>query len=188
MVALKRIINRNDDEAIARMRREIEVQTSLIYPNVMPILDYSTSYVWYTMPIAAQVLGKLKTPIDENLIFNIVNDCAQGLLASHSMGYIHRDITPNNIFLVNDDNGERWVVSDWGLVRQQGNTTVVRTFPGQEFGTAGFAAPELWEDAHNADGRADVYSLGRVVAWCLTGKMANTQYSAHPRWNLEKIC
>ncbi len=167
MVALKRLIDKNE-ESVARMKREIEVQSSLIHPNVMPILDYSDHYYWYTMPIASRVLGQMQPPIDENILFVIVNDCAQGLLASHSIGCIHRDLTPNNIFLLSDNQGERWVVSDWGLVRQHGKTTVVRTLPSQEFGTAGFAAPELWTDAHNADCRADVYSLGRVVAWCLT--------------------
>ena len=168
-IALKRLIN-TDEVAVARMKREIEVQTSLVHPNIMPILDFSTSYVWYTMPIASQVLGKLQPPLDENIIFDVVHDCAQGLLASHEMRCIHRDLTPSNIFFLSDDSGERWVISDWGLVRQHGKTTVVRTLPSQEFGTAGFAAPELWTNAHEADGRADVYSLGRVVAWCLTGR------------------
>jgi len=168
-VALKRLIEQNE-ESIARMKKEIEVQRSITHPNVMPIFDYSDHYCWYTMPIATKVLGKLQTPIDEESLFAIVKDCAQGLLASHSLGYIHRDLTPNNIFLLSDNRGERWVISDWGLVRQHGKTTVVRTLPSQEFGTAGFAAPELWTDAHSADCRADVYSLGRVVAWCLTGQ------------------
>jgi serine/threonine-protein kinase len=150
IVALKRLLNRSEG-TIARMRREIEVQTSLDHPNIMPIYDYSTSYVWYTMPMASLVLGKMETSIDTNSIFDIVKDCAQGLLVSHMRGIIHRDITPNNIFCLCDDDGKRWVVSDWGLVRQHGKTTVVRTLSGQEFGTAGYAAPEMWKNAHDAD-------------------------------------
>lgn len=61
IVALKRVLNRYD-ETIARMKREIDVQTSISHPNVMPILDHSTSYVWYTMPLAAQVLGNMHPP------------------------------------------------------------------------------------------------------------------------------
>ena len=153
------------------MRREIEVQTDLDHPNIMPVLDHSSSYVWYTMPLAIQLVGKLTPPVDHQRLLQIVENCARGLEATHQKGYIHRDLTPNNILLLDDDiSGRRWVVADWGLVRRYGKTTIVRTRPEQSFGTMGFAAPELWEDAHTAGEEADVYSLGRVVAWCLTGE------------------
>lgn len=168
-VALKRITSR-DQEAIERMRREIEVQRAVQHPNVMPVLDASKNFQWYTMPLAAQTLGRLVPPIDDKIIFQVVEDCAKGLAAAHAQGYIHRDITPNNILLLKIGSETKWVVSDWGLVRRHGLTTIARTLPGHPFGTMGFAAPELWEDAHAATNQADVYSLGRVVAWCVTGK------------------
>lgn len=169
LVALKRLTSR-DKLSVARMKREIEVQRTVNHYNVMPILDYSRSYLWYTMPLADQVLGKLTPPIDTNTICRIVEECAQGLAAAHTLGYIHRDLTPNNVLRLRIGEDTSWVVSDWGLVRRHGMTTVVRTLPGNQFGTYGFAAPELWEDAHTATERADVYSLGRVVAWCVTGR------------------
>lgn len=49
-------------------------------------------------------------------------------------------------------------------------TTRRLTETGQGLGTRGFAAPETWSDAHAVDERADVYSLGRVVGWLLTGR------------------
>jgi serine/threonine protein kinase len=150
IVALKRIINKNE-ESIARMRREIEVQISICHPNVMPVFDQSTEYHWYTMPLAIKVLVRIPTPIDDNVILKMVKDCAAGLYRGHVDGYIHRDISPNNILFLDDRDGERWVVSDWGFVRCLGNTTKVRTLAGQEYGTAGFAAKELWIDAHAAD-------------------------------------
>ena len=169
IVALKQVTS-SDEETFARMRREIEVQSTVKHLNVMPILDYSSNFRWYTMPLADKVLGRLSPPVDESLLARIIEHVALGLAVAHENRYIHRDITPNNILHVSDSNGSRWVVADWGLVRSYGKTTIARTLPGQPFGTMGFAAPEMWEDAHAVDERADVYSLGRVVAWCLTGK------------------
>jgi len=168
-VALKRIRNRFNNDALARMRREIEVQTEINHPNVMPILDYSDSFVWYTMPLAIKTVQDLQPPINDDLLIAIVTCVAEGLIQAHSKGFIHRDLKPSNILLLDRDN-DRWVVSDWGLVRKKGQTTEIRTSQGFQFGTAGYAPPELWIDAHTADARADVYSLGRVVAWCLTGE------------------
>ena len=169
IVALKRV-RRTEEDFVARLRREIQVQTALNHRNIMPVLDHSSHYHWYTMPMADKVLGKLPTPIDNQMLLQIVEDCARGLIAAHEKGYIHRDLTPNNILQLNEGGITRWVVSDWGLVRRHGQTTLIRTFPGQSFGTDGFAAPEMYDDAHTADHRADVYSLGRVVAWCLIGR------------------
>lgn len=179
-VAFKRVITK-DIDSIARLKREIEVQESLKHPNIMPVLDHSTAYHWYTMPLAVRVLGQLLTPIDDQTLLEIVNDCATGLLVAHQKGYVHRDLSPNNIFQLKDDNEElHWVISDWGLVRRHGQTSVVRTPAGHQFGTAGFSAPESWIDAHTADNRADIYSLGRIVSWCLTGKWPSPNIPLYP--------
>lgn len=85
---------------------------------------------------------------------------------------MHRDVTPPNIVRITHDGQARWVIADFGLVRRpRGLTTVVRTMVGSEFGTAGFAAPEAWDDPHAMTAQADIYSLGRVVAWAVTGRL-----------------
>lgn len=169
-VAFKRLVTQADD-AIARLRREIEVQTAIDHPNVMPILDSSDSFRWCVMPLAVEVLAKLPLPLPTDVLVNVVEHCARGLADAHSHNFIHRDVTPSNILLLDDEKGKRWVVSDWVLVRRHGQTTVVRTVPGQSFGTAGFASPETWADAHSVGTASDVYSLGRVVAWAQTGRL-----------------
>ena len=179
IVALKRVL-RNEDESIARLRREIEVQSILKHPNVMPVLDASTNFHWYTMPLATKILGKFSLPIDDHDLIQIVEATVAGLADAHAQGFVHRDLTPNNILQVNHDTANRWVISDWGLVRAYGRTTIVRTMPNQSFGTAGFAAPELWDDAHTADGRADIYSLGRIVAWAVTGRWPKPNFPLIP--------
>jgi hypothetical protein len=62
------------------------------------------------------------------------------------------------------------VVADWGLGRRpRGQTTARRTRVGTPFGTEGFAAPELAVDAHAAGPQADIYSIGQIIGWALTG-------------------
>ncbi|PLS76904.1 MAG: hypothetical protein CYG59_26620 [Chloroflexi bacterium] len=166
VVAVKRNLVQ-DAESVDRLRREIQVQRAMNHPNIMPILDYDPKYEWYTMPLAVQVLDNLIRPVAEEILIEIVRSCASALQYAHGMKHLHRDISHRNILQLPGPSRPRWVLSDWGLVRRLGYTTVVRTQPGQAIGTEAFAAPEMFRDAHNATAATDVYSLGRVVAWCL---------------------
>ena len=175
-VALKRGLDETK-EGNARLRREISVQRALDHPNVMPILDADPIEGWYTMPLAAGSLlklhvdGRLGRPPHE-VALDVIDHVSRGLQHAHEIGYVHRDVTPGNILAyVEDDGSIRWVIGDWGLVRRPLGKTSHPLTGNQGLGTAGFAAPETYEgNAHEVDPRADVYSLGRVVAWLLTGR------------------
>ncbi len=125
------------------------------------------------MPLAEQVLADLAVPLPDAQIQEFSEQAATALAVAHAAGYVHRDITPRNIMrIAPGGQPPLWVVADWGLVRRpRGQTTVVRTVAGGPFGTEGFAAPESWDNAHELDQRADIYSLGRVVAWASTGHL-----------------
>lgn len=183
-VAFKRVRDR-DAESLARMRREIEAQRALAHPHIMPVLDQADDFSWYTMPLADAVLDRLPLPIADDELATIIEQCAEGLAAAHTAGYLHRDVTPRNVMRLAADGESRWVLADWGAVRRpRGMTTTIRTRAGELFGTEGFAAPEAWSDAHAMDGRADVYSLGRVVAWAATGEAPRPNVPLVPtgRW------
>jgi serine/threonine-protein kinase len=162
-----------DPDAFARLRREIEVQQTLAHPNVMPILDVDPDLRWFTMPLALGNLEQLRPSLDEDDLAMIVHDIADALAVAHSHGLVHRDVTPRNILALSHTTGRggrRWVIADWGLVRRPaGQTTNRLTRPHQGLGTEGFAAPETWRAGHEATAAADVYSLGQVVGWFLTG-------------------
>jgi Serine/threonine protein kinase len=164
------------DEARERMVREIRVQRGLDHPNLMPILDAAEDGSWFVMPLAEGNLEDLwesgRLGIDaEPVVDAILRSIGAGLEHAHLHGAIHRDVSPRNILAFDDGDGElRWVLADWGMVkRPPGETTNRLTASGVGAGTRGFAAPETWVDGHVADERADVYSLGRVAAWLLTG-------------------
>jgi serine/threonine protein kinase len=182
-VALKRGL-RETREGIARLKREIEVQQELDHPNVMPILDADILEGWYTMPLASGSLLKLvhegRLPgSPEDVALDLVGQVSRGLEHAHTAGYVHRDVTPGNILAFDEDDGSvRWVVADWGLVRRPRGMTSHPLTGDQGLGTAGFAAPETYEGyAHEADLPCDVYSLGRVIAWLLTGRQPQPNLS-----------
>jgi serine/threonine-protein kinase len=169
-VALKRAYNRQD--AQDRIKREIQDQKRLAHPNIMPILDHDPGFTWYTMPRAVGNLKDLRQGPDEEELASILLAIGEALDVAHQLGLVHRDISPQNILALSGDSGARyrWVVADWGMVRrppEEASRILTRT--GQGMGTPGFDAPELSVDPRKATPAADVYSLGRVAAWYLTG-------------------
>ncbi|MEU8435406.1 hypothetical protein AB0F18_21305 [Streptomyces sp. NPDC029216] len=152
----------------ARMKREIEAGTALAgHPHAMPILDHATNHIWFVMPWADSTAEDHWEALrDPEQLRPLVNALTSVLAKAHGLGWIHRDIKPPNILWLNG----QWVLADWGTVRRPaGQTTKVgRTATG--IGTVGFSAPELFT---NPDERpqpsGDIYSVGRVIAWALTG-------------------
>lgn len=155
------------ETALGRLRREIEVQQRLSHPNVMPIYEADPDAGWYSMPRAKHTMWDLPRPIDPAALVELLRDATLGLIAAHQVRLVHRDVSPRNVlYLEMPDEVSRWVVADWGVVRNpHGETNVLYTQVGHQMGTPGFAAPELDDDAHAADHRCDIYSLGRLAAW-----------------------
>lgn len=91
----------------------------------------------------------------------ILKDVCQAVGALHSQGIIHRDITPTNIILAQD--GARLI--DFGIARVYNSEEITDT---TNLGTWGFAAPEQYGFAQT-DERSDIYSLGGLLAFMLTG-------------------
>lgn len=169
-VAMKRALSRTED-ALARMRREIDVARALEgHRRVMPVLDASPEGEWFVMPLAKATAADRHAQLqaDEPLRRLITALCG-GLAAAHEVGWVHRDIKPENILLLD----KRWVVADWGLGRRpRGETTVDgRTRTGVFIGSERFSAPELAGDAHEATYAADVYSVGQIIGWAVTGQL-----------------
>jgi serine/threonine protein kinase len=169
-IALKRVLDHSED-AIARMRREVDVASALKgHRRVMPVLDSAPDSGWFVMPLARHSAADRQIALRETeRLRRLVTGVCQGLAAAHDLGWVHRDIKPENILYLDG----RWVVADWGLGRRpRGHTSLARrTRTGIFLGTERFAAPELAEDAHDATFAADVYSLGQLIGWAVTGQV-----------------
>lgn len=166
-----------------RLTREISVLTALSHPHVMPVLDHGVDdegKPWYVMPIARASLaalweqGQLGDEAEE-LCTELLEEVGAGLDAMHAARLVHRDVTPRNIMALDDPaapRGFRWVVSDCGLVRRPlGETTLGLTGSATSLGSPGYIAPEALGAPHELTTSAsDIYSLGRIFAWLLTGE------------------
>lgn len=152
----------------ARMQREIEVAQKLgANSHVMPVLDFSPRAEWFVMPMAQSTAERLQPDLqrDQTALRALVDAVASALADAHRLDYLHRDIKPANILLLDG----RWVLGDWGIVRRPRGQTTNPARTGTAIGTAEFGAPELSVDPHNATPASDIYSLGKVIGWLLTG-------------------
>ena len=103
----------------------------------------------------------------------IARQVANVLDATHQAGITHRDLKPDNVFLVPDAelaSGERVKILDFGIAKLSGTTRLTGTSIGT-MGTPDYMAPEQWRDSRIVDWRADAYSLGCLAFEMATGRV-----------------
>lgn len=157
----------DDEEARRRAVREREALHQLAdHKNVICLLDAAEDASWLVFPRAEITLGgaALHGRIDGARLFRLVEQVGAGLAHAHALGLVHRDLAPENIMFLDG----AWVLADWGLAKlppQAAHSAMTKS----GLGTAPWAAPEVLSDPANADGRADIFSLGRIVGWLVSG-------------------
>lgn len=146
-----------------RFEREVRIQSQISHPNIMPILDsdLSADPPWFTMPLASK---SYETQIAEdrhsgNMDVEPWNDILAGVEELHRLGYVHRDLKPQNVLFVAD----RWVVSDFGLILPTMRDTTVLTGTRSAYGSRSYAAPEQARDFRHTPEQADIFALGCIL-------------------------
>jgi len=162
-----------DTEALARLAREARFVAQLHHPNVVDVrevLDLGDAGLALVM---THVPGRTLRQIlrDEGALAPgrataILRDVALALDAAHSIGIVHRDVKPENVFIDDDD---RAVLADFGIARSMSAEAQQLTMHGVAIGTPAYMAPEQI-DGENLDARSDLYSLGLLGWEMLTGK------------------
>ncbi len=169
----------SSEEWIARFQREVQLSSALHHPNTISIYDYGTGSAgefWYAMEylegLSLADLVERYGPVPPSRTAHILRQACASLWEAHSCGLVHRDIKPQNIMLC-DIRGERDFVKvlDFGLVKQiDGGDTRDLTAHMRILGTPLYMSPERIRNPSDADGRADIYALGAVGFFLLTGK------------------
>ncbi|MBL8799158.1 MAG: protein kinase [Planctomycetia bacterium] len=172
-----------DQALVARFLGEMRACAQLRHPNIVAAMDAGltrsakkdglTLYYFVMEYLQGQDLesyvekhGPLPVPRACDAIYQV----ASALEEAHKHHLVHRDIKPSNIFLTTDDEAK---LLDFGLAMQFRNRM---TEPGTVLGTVDYIAPEQAKDSTAVDVRADIYSLGGTLFFCLSGR---TPFSSH---------
>ncbi len=165
---------------LQRFRREADAVAALEHPNILPVYEYGEQpdLAYLVMPyvnggtLRDRVERKGALPLEEAAGF--LSKAAVALDYAHRHGVIHRDVKPQNMLLYPD---KRLMLSDFGIAKvaqaaaeEDGQPSPQLTTLGHVVGTPDYIAPEQ-AMGHEIDGRADIYSLGVVLFYMVTGRV-----------------
>ncbi len=160
--------------AVERFRREVRAAARLAHPNIVTTYDAEDAgdrqflVMEYVEGVSLGRLVKALGPGPVAAACAAVRQAALGLQHAHERGLVHRDIKPDNLLRCADGSVK---VLDFGLAALLAERGGGLTDTNVVMGTPDYMAPEQAEDSHNADIRADVYSLGCTLYYLLTGKV-----------------
>jgi serine/threonine-protein kinase len=166
---------------LRRFEREAQATASLSSPHSIRLFDFGVTEdrtFYYVMELLAgrdlETLVREFGPLPADRVVWVLRQVCHSLAEAHARGLVHRDITPSNIYLCRMGLDYDFVkVLDFGLVKFDAQREIEHTLMGGPHATAGtpaFMAPELIAEG-DVDARADVYSLGCVAYYLLTGQL-----------------
>jgi serine/threonine-protein kinase len=168
--------------SLARFEREVQITSSLTHPNTVAIYDYGRTLdgtFYYAMEhldgLDLQTLVERGGPLPPARVRHFLRQIAGALSEAHQRGLIHRDIKPSNIMVCERGFTPDFVkVLDFGLARpvvhgDAEHAGVSVTQAGRITGTPLYLSPEQIQTPDDLDGRSDLYALGAVGYFLLTG-------------------
>jgi serine/threonine protein kinase len=172
----------HNDEIVQRFFNEARIASALDHPGIIQVFDFgyrADGRAFIVMEyldgesLGARLERRGRLPLDESL--RIAHQCTGALDMAHRRGVVHRDIKPDNIFMVPDplvEGGERAKLLDFGIAKLTGPERHVgsMTRAGVIMGTPVYMAPEQCSGAADVDHRADIYALGCVLFHLLCGR------------------
>ena len=169
----------NAPNALARFEREVHATAHLSHPNTVEIYDYGRTddgtfyYVMeYLRGLSLADLVERHGPLDPERVIYLLRQACGALREAHAAGLIHRDIKPANIFAA-QRGGMYDVVKllDFGLVKPTAEPdSVGLSQDGAITGSPLYMSPEQASGDQKPDARSDIYALGAVAYFLLTGR------------------
>jgi eukaryotic-like serine/threonine-protein kinase len=169
-----------DVQNLSRFEREVQVTATLTHPNTIQIYDYGHTedgtfyYVMeYLDGLTLEDMAKSYGPLPSERVIHLLRQVCSALGEAHAIGLIHRDIKPGNVMIC-QRGGIADVVKllDFGLVlplAKDGDGERLSQ-SGAISGTPAYMSPEQVDARENLDPRSDIYSLGALAYFALTGE------------------
>jgi serine/threonine-protein kinase len=172
-------------DAATRFEREAQAIASLRSPHTVDLFDFGIAddgTFYYVMELLegldAERMVNRFGPMPDGRVIHVLTQVCHSLSEAESISLVHRDIKPANIFLCRYGEDYDFVkVLDFGIVKAvreraapDAETMVSMTVDHLVRGTPAFIAPEQALDESSVDHRADIYGLGCVAYWLLTGQ------------------
>jgi len=167
-----------DPLAIDRLRMEARATTAVRHAGVIEVYDYG--YASCGAFIAMELLEgetlaqriAARGPLSVAEALAVALRIAVPLAATHARGVVHRDLKPDNVFLVDGSvcgNGEQVKLLDFGIAKLEGAPDSMLASDGMVAGTPAYMAPEQCVGTGDCDRRADLYALGCILFEMLVG-------------------
>src|SRR5664280_1391854 len=161
-------------DILARFEREAQSAATIGHPNVVEVVDVcrledGRPFI-VTEFLEGEELGALLDRVGKlapEPAIRITRQICRALMAAHARGIIHRDMKPENVFLVGDLSSPRVKIIDFGISKQNDDSAKL-TRTGMVMGTPAYMAPEQARGEH-VDQQADVYAVGGILYRCVTG-------------------
>ncbi len=179
-VAVKLLeMDQQSETATARFEREVQLTSQLTHPNTIALYDYGRTpegVFYYAMEylegLTLDRLVKTYGAQPEGRVIAILRQICGSLAEAHEIGLVHRDIKPANIFLTRRGGVPDFVkVLDFGLVKSRETAGQVElTAAHATLGTPLYMSPEAVEHPDTVDARSDLYSVGAVGYFLVTGE------------------
>ena len=170
----------DDEDFVARFRREALAAARLQHPNIVQVFDSGQdpeSHRHYIVmeyvegPSAADLLREYRE-LDVEQTVAIVRDACHGLDYAHRAGVVHRDVKPGNLLLAEETGITK--LADFGIAKAAEQTRITQV--GSVLGTAAYLSPEQAR-GEEAGPASDIYSLGVCTYQFLTGRLPH-EYSS----------
>jgi eukaryotic-like serine/threonine-protein kinase len=167
----------DNPEAQARFEREASLAAQAKSPHVVQIFDFGqtpegATYIVMELLEGEDLAARIRRggPLDGAEFVDLFRQAASGIGRAHSKGIVHRDLKPENIFLAEDDGQILVKVLDFGIAKSETSLAPLSaTATGAVLGTGYYMSPEQSTASRSIDFRTDLWSLGVVTYYALTG-------------------